>query len=189
MPHYQDYSLARSLPFGLFAATTTEYALDATAPGDEAELVTIYLFSALNQTVTVQRVGQPSPQPTVEDANKFDVGASVSVAQGEAHSLSIDRRLHPHSNYGLTVTTGATAPTAGNFTAYARVWPKHDSGEVLPHLHLVLQNLLTQQGELGHLIDANSQEQREVQALIQQILERSPGHQHGPLGRLLQERR
>jgi hypothetical protein len=184
--HIQQTVLADSVPFGIFGSTNTEYPLDAMADTGLADKVTFYVQSTLDQAVTVQVVasGENSPR-NLQELN--DVGASISVADGSSTpqkaALSVNLEDNWHPWYGLTVETGGSAPSSGVFRARAvvRLITGHEAGAENPALQQMAQFL-------AEMRDT----QQSMNQAIQELLGRpvpQPGHRHGLIGSLFQERR
>lgn len=190
MAHYKEFILARSRPFGAFPDISTTYALEELAEGDNADRLTIYISSSLNQDVVIQPVGQVSGQPSAATTETFDIAGSITVASGVPRSVTIRSDVYAHSFYGATLTTGGTAPTAGDITVVARVWERHEAIfpaealTLLQQLALGQQQINAQMGQNAQLLDANHQMVTQVQDLINQVL--TSQHNHGPVGQLMQ---
>lgn len=180
--HQQDYILADGMPFGLFNTINTEYSLQGLAPGDNARLVVIYITSTFDQDVTAQAVGQPQGQPSAVQTAKVNIGGSVTIEGNDTDldAITIRRDTHPHSFYGLTIATGATAPTAGAINVFARVWEEHepDSAEI--------QRLTHDQAQLQQALAQMAQTHQQFEAMIGNLVGQS--HEHGLIGSLFQRR-
>lgn len=118
-------ALLDNAPFGRFPSASTEYPLDKLLDARQGEFCTIWLTSTLNQAVTIQPIGNDQDDPG-SVISPVDLGGSVSLPSGGTTTqrllFTINTRDHRAQFYGLTVTTGATAPTAGRLDVIAYLW-------------------------------------------------------------------
>lgn len=108
--------LAENLPFGFFPDVSTSYGLTYMAQSGFADKVTFRVQGSLNQDVTIQVVASDSDTP--RDLNQLlTVGAGVTLPDGSTATQTIGMTVNLEDNWwpwvGLILTTGATAPTAG----------------------------------------------------------------------------
>lgn len=126
--------------FGRFPGTSTEYALDKFLDARQGEYVSIWLTSSLNQAVTVQVIGNDQDDPGGSVLSSVDLGGAVAVATGgtvtQRHLFTVNTRDYRAQFYGMTVTTGGTAPTAGRLDVVAYIWT--------PELDELIRQLLEQ---------------------------------------------
>ena len=127
----ERYTLADNVPFGRFASATTEYGLDRLAPTEQADKVAIWITSTLNQAVTLQVIGNEADSGTdLTDPEDIEVAALLASGATTAQRMmfTVNTRDYWVPFAGLTVLTGATAPTAGRLTVTVRTGvPETDS--------------------------------------------------------------
>lgn len=131
MVQIKAVKLLDNAPFGRFPGTTTLYPLDKLADARLAEFVSMWVTSTLNQPVTLQVIAndQDDPSSTISPAN---LGGAVNLASGgtttQRAAFTVNLQDHHHQFYGLSVTTQATAPTAGRLDVVAYVWQRQVEG-------------------------------------------------------------
>ena len=74
------FPLADNAVFGQFASAATRYTLDKVADARDADFVSIWVTSTLNQAVTLQVVANDRESPST--ASAVDIGEGLSVPSG-----------------------------------------------------------------------------------------------------------
>lgn len=160
-----------------FSAASTEYPLDAMAETGLADRVSFYLNSNANQALTAQVVGHGTDSP--RDLNGLlDVGGSVSLPATTgriAMTVNLDDNWHPW--YGITLTTGTTAPTSGRVrvVAVVRSLEPHQPETGQPDwVDRVLSTLKLQQLPNAEALQALVNGQQQLLEAIQQLVGQRP---------------
>lgn len=120
----RELLIGAGLSYLAFPSTSTTYYPCGAVDASQADKVTIYVSSSLNQAVTIQLLGNS------EDAGRssgqwLTVGASQSIGVGSTAmtklALTVNLQDFWHRFFSVSVATGGTAPTAGNLTVMAVV--------------------------------------------------------------------
>ncbi|MDP2728990.1 MAG: hypothetical protein Q8O55_00680, partial [Dehalococcoidales bacterium] len=81
------------------------------------ESLLIVVMSTCDVAVTAQAIGSLGPQ--ADSAGAFDIGPSESVGIISRIGLGIDLSVNWYPYIGVTIATGASAPTVGEVVAWA----------------------------------------------------------------------
>ncbi|MDP2730419.1 MAG: hypothetical protein Q8O55_08045, partial [Dehalococcoidales bacterium] len=81
------------------------------------ESLLIVVISTCDVAVTAQAIGSLGPQ--ADGAGAFDIGPSESVGIVSRIGLGIDLSVNWYPYIGVTIATGASAPTTGEIVAWA----------------------------------------------------------------------
>lgn len=132
-------------PAARFPTASTLYALDALADSAHGHSVSLLAISTLNQAVSLQLIGNDENDPG-STLSAMNMGGAVALAAGgtttQRQGFTVNLTDYRSQYYGLTVTTGATAPTTGRLDVTARLWtPQTD--ELLAGIWQELINLNT----------------------------------------------